>query len=75
VCGKHIQLSKLKEWIQRHVEYSRSETLMATLQDWVPGRAETPEVVIISIILPSAQVPPVVPHWLSTRGCTFFSLM
>jgi hypothetical protein len=48
---------------------------MATLQDWVPGRAETPEVVIISIILPSAQVPPVVPHWLSTRGCTFFSLM
>jgi hypothetical protein len=35
-CEKYAHLSKLKEWTQRHVEYSGSETLMATLQGWVP---------------------------------------
>jgi hypothetical protein len=32
MCEKYTHLSKLKEWTQRHVEYSESETLMMTLQ-------------------------------------------
>jgi hypothetical protein len=59
----------------RHVEYSESETLMAVLQDQVPGGAETLEVVAISIVLSSVQVPPPVPHRLITMGCAFFSQM
>jgi hypothetical protein len=43
VCGKHIQLSKLKEWIQRHVEYSEIKTLMAFLQDLMPGEQKHPK--------------------------------
>jgi hypothetical protein len=39
------------------VQYSESETLMATLQGWVPGEQRPPEAVIIRI-LSSAQVPP-----------------
>jgi hypothetical protein len=49
--------------------------LMEILQVGVPGRAETQESVTISIILPSAQVPPQVPHWLGNMGFTFFLLM
>jgi hypothetical protein len=33
---------------------------------------EMPKVVTTSIILSSVQVPPPVPHWLSTMGCTLF---
>jgi hypothetical protein len=47
LCDKYAHLSKIKEWTQRHVEYSESETLMAILQDPVPEVAETPEAVTI----------------------------
>jgi hypothetical protein len=76
-CEKDAHLSKLKEWTQRHVKYSESETLMAILQDQVPGEQRCQEAVTTNIILPNVQVPPPVlppvPHWLSTMGCTFFS--
>jgi hypothetical protein len=39
----------------RHMEYSESETLMADLQDQVPGEAETLEAVTISIISSSSS--------------------
>jgi hypothetical protein len=52
------------------VQTRGSETLMASSIRMGAWRAETPEAVTISIILPSVQVPP--PLSLSTMGCTFF---
>jgi hypothetical protein len=37
-CEKYAHPSKFKEWAQRLLEYSESETLMAVLQDWVPDK-------------------------------------
>jgi hypothetical protein len=45
------------------MEYSESETFMATLQGWVPDK-QPPEAVTISIIWSKVQ---------STMGFTFFS--
>jgi hypothetical protein len=60
-CEKYPHLSKLKEWTQRHVKYSRSKTLMTHLEQLLWG------------LTASTQVPPLVPHWLNTVGFTFFS--
>jgi hypothetical protein len=69
----YTHLSKLKEWTQRHVEYSESQILMRSCKigAW---RADTPKAVTTSIIFCSVQGPPQVPHWLSTVGCIFFSV-
>lgn len=47
LCEKNAHLSVLKEWSQRHVKYSRSQTLMADLQNGVcskPGTLRVAEV-------------------------------
>jgi hypothetical protein len=55
-CVSYAPLSTLKEWTQRHVEYNESEIFKSNLAKFGAWRAETPEVVTVSIIFCSVQL-------------------
>jgi hypothetical protein len=54
------------------MEYSESETLMATLQGWVPHGQRPQKLLQALYCLVNKSS---VPHWLTTMGFTFFSWM
>jgi hypothetical protein len=69
----YAHLSKLKDWTQRHVEYGESKTLMAVLQDRVPGKQTHPKGLRQTLyFLMHKSLPG--SHWLSPMGCTSFPI-
>jgi hypothetical protein len=69
LCEKYAHVSKVKEWAQRHVEYSESKIFTVVLQDREPG-GQTPKSVTTNTGFSS--VLPLFPCWLRTMWFTFF---
>ena len=71
MCEKHTHWSKLSKWTWRQREQP-SQALMTVLQDRVSGEQAHLGPLAPSNLFPSTLVPPLVLHWLSTTGFTFF---
>ena len=70
-CEKHIRQSQTKRWTWRP-EAQQKWDFNDDLARWGVWWAGIPSVVKTSNLSSSAQVPPPVPHWLTTMGWTIF---
>jgi hypothetical protein len=61
-------MTQLSGHVRHFFLNSESETLVVILQDQLHLK-RLKQTIIVSTV----QVPPLVPHWLSTMGCTLFS--